>query len=160
MQEREVYGYFLPLYQDNGGFIDLIPFLPPKKCVHPPSTSLCLSCWLGSLSLCLCTVTVLHRVLSQEQRRLEGIDEMKVDIGLQCDGYFVCVCCVLLSSLQFCFLFFVFVLFLYVCGDRDLAAHMHILGKCWVLVLLCVGGVETVEKEVIGGRSTCWCICK
>jgi hypothetical protein len=74
-------------------------------------------------------------------------------MGILC----VCVCCVLLSSLQFCFLFFVFVLFLHVCGDRDLAAHMHILGKCWVLVLLCVEGVETVEKEVIGGRSTCWC---
>ncbi len=64
MQEREVYGYDFPLYQDNGGFFDFLPFLPPKKCVHPPSISRFISCWLGSLSLYLCTVTVLHRVWS------------------------------------------------------------------------------------------------
>ncbi len=29
--------------------------------------------------------------------------------------------------------------------------------KTSVFLLLCVRGVETVEIEVIGGRSTCWC---
>ena len=43
-----------------------------------------------------------------------------------------------------------FVLFLHVCGDQDLAAHMHILCKCWGLVVIHVGGEETVEKGVIG----------
>ena len=67
----------------------------------------------------------------------------------------MCVCCVLLSSVHVCSLFFVFVLFLHVCGDQDLAAHMHILGKCLVLVLLCIGGMDKVDKEVKGGRYTC-----
>ena len=60
------------------------------------------------------------------------------------------MCCVLLSSVHVCFLFFVFVLFLHVCDEQDLAAHMHILCKCWGLVVIHVGGEETVEKGVIG----------
>ncbi len=43
-----------------------------------------------------------------------------------------------------------FVLFLHVRGDQDLAAHMHILGKCWGLVVIHVGGGEIVDKGVIG----------
>ena len=52
-------------------------------------------------------------------------------------------------------LFVVFVLYLHVCGDQNLATHMHILHKYCVLVLRYVGGGDKVEKELFGGSFPC-----
>ena len=100
----------------------------------PPSVLFSLAGW----DPCLChpcTVTVLHRVQSQELRWLEGIYEMQVDIGLEWDGSSLCGCCVLFSPLQVCLLFFVFVQFLHVLCQEYLVTHMHILHKYQVVVV-------------------------